>query len=107
MPNHKPFTLPPGEGAKVCVGGGAGFIGSHIAKRLKENGYHVTVVGECLVLFSFVLLLTVVKFWPCAAPRCSDGSATRNVHEPLRYLPKARDTTPAVRYNEVWRPWWP
>jgi len=38
------FTLPPGEGAKVCIGGGAGFIGSHIAKRLKENGYHVTVV---------------------------------------------------------------
>lgn len=44
MPDHKPFTLPPGEGAKVCVGGGAGFIGSHIAKRLKESGYHVTVV---------------------------------------------------------------
>ncbi|KAL3758983.1 hypothetical protein ACHAWU_003054 [Discostella pseudostelligera] len=41
---HKPFTLPPGNGAKVCIGGGAGFIGSHIAKRLKENGYHVTVV---------------------------------------------------------------
>jgi GDP-D-mannose 3',5'-epimerase len=38
------FTLPPGNGEKVCVGGGAGFIGSHIAKRLKENGYHVTVV---------------------------------------------------------------
>ena len=47
MPDHKPFTLPPGEGAKVCVGGGAGFIGSHIAKRLKESGYHVTVVGAC------------------------------------------------------------
>ena len=42
--NHKPFELPPGNGAKVCVGGGAGFIGSHIAKRLKEAGYHVTVV---------------------------------------------------------------
>jgi GDP-D-mannose 3',5'-epimerase len=40
----RPFTLPPGNGTKVCVGGGAGFIGSHIAKRLKENGYHVTVV---------------------------------------------------------------
>lgn len=38
------FTLPPGEGKKVCIGGGAGFIGSHIAKRLKENGYKVTVV---------------------------------------------------------------
>lgn len=50
MPDHKPFTLPPGEGAKVCVGGGAGFIGSHIAKRLKENGYHVTVVGAFCVL---------------------------------------------------------
>jgi hypothetical protein len=53
MSDHKTFTLPPGEGAKVCVGGGAGFIGSHIAKRLKESGYHVTVVGAfiaCLLL---------------------------------------------------------
>eukprot|EP01068_Selenidium_serpulae_P000469 Selendium_serpulae@DN1074_c0_g1_i1.p1 len=39
-----PFHLPPGNGTKVCIGGGAGFIGSHIAKRLKENGYHVTAV---------------------------------------------------------------
>lgn len=38
------FTLPPGNGTKVCIGGGAGFIGSHIAKRLKNAGYHVTVV---------------------------------------------------------------
>ena len=44
MPETSDFTLPAGEGKKVCVGGGAGFIGSHIAKRLKENGYHVTVV---------------------------------------------------------------
>merc|ERR1719261_895662 len=40
----KPFILPQGEGKKVCVGGGAGFIGSHIAKRLKENGWYVVVV---------------------------------------------------------------
>eukprot|EP00560_Eucampia_antarctica_P007957 CAMPEP_0197823982 /NCGR_PEP_ID=MMETSP1437-20131217/1294_1 /TAXON_ID=49252 ORGANISM="Eucampia antarctica, Strain CCMP1452" /NCGR_SAMPLE_ID=MMETSP1437 /ASSEMBLY_ACC=CAM_ASM_001096 /LENGTH=357 /DNA_ID=CAMNT_0043423425 /DNA_START=95 /DNA_END=1168 /DNA_ORIENTATION=- len=38
------YKLPAGNGTKVCIGGGAGFIGSHIAKRLKENGYHVTVV---------------------------------------------------------------
>uniref|UniRef100_A0A6U6DQ05 NAD-dependent epimerase/dehydratase domain-containing protein n=1 Tax=Odontella aurita TaxID=265563 RepID=A0A6U6DQ05_9STRA len=44
MTEHREFTLPPGDGAKVCIGGGAGFIGSHIAKRLKENGYKVTVV---------------------------------------------------------------
>ncbi|KAL7564220.1 hypothetical protein ACA910_021644 [Epithemia clementina (nom. ined.)] len=41
---HREFVLPPGEGKKVCVGGGAGFIGSHIARRLKEAGYHVIVV---------------------------------------------------------------
>jgi GDP-D-mannose 3',5'-epimerase len=44
MSEMKSWTLPPGNGAKVCVGGGAGFIGSHIAKRLKEAGYKVTVV---------------------------------------------------------------
>lgn len=38
------WTLPPGEGKRVCVGGGAGFIGSHIARRLKEAGYYVVVV---------------------------------------------------------------
>jgi len=26
---------------KVCVGGGAGFIGSHLARRLKNEGYYV------------------------------------------------------------------
>mmetsp|Transcript_11085 Transcript_11085/g.26628 ORF Transcript_11085/g.26628 Transcript_11085/m.26628 type:complete len:368 (-) Transcript_11085:119-1222(-) len=40
----KPFELPKGEGKKACVGGGAGFIGSHIAKRLKENGWYVICV---------------------------------------------------------------
>ena len=40
----KEFTLPQGDGKKVCVGGGAGFIGSHIAKRLKGAGWHVTCV---------------------------------------------------------------
>merc|ERR1740130_2139514 len=38
------FELPKGEGKKVCVGGGAGFIGSHIAKRLKEAGWYVICV---------------------------------------------------------------
>lgn len=40
----KAFTLPPGEKKKVCVGGGGGFIGSWLAKRLKNAGYHVVVV---------------------------------------------------------------
>ena len=35
------FTLPPGANMRVCVGGGAGFIGSHIAKRLLQAGYYV------------------------------------------------------------------
>jgi GDP-D-mannose 3',5'-epimerase len=29
--------------AKVCIGGGAGFIGSHLGKRLKDEGYYVVV----------------------------------------------------------------
>jgi len=29
---------------KVCVAGGGGFIGSHTAKRLKEQGHHVVAV---------------------------------------------------------------
>jgi len=40
----KPFELPKGEGKKVCIGGGAGFIGSHLAKRLKEAGWYVICV---------------------------------------------------------------
>jgi GDP-D-mannose 3', 5'-epimerase len=44
MSDMSTFALPAGEGKKVCVGGGAGFIGSHIARRLKQNGYKVTVV---------------------------------------------------------------
>jgi len=28
---------------RVCVAGGGGFIGSHVAKRLKEEGHHVVV----------------------------------------------------------------
>lgn len=32
---------PPQPGAKVCIGGGAGFIGSHLAKRMMAEGWHV------------------------------------------------------------------
>jgi len=28
---------------RICVGGGAGFIGSHLARRLKKEGHHVVV----------------------------------------------------------------
>jgi len=35
------WTLPPGKGKKVCVSGSGGFIGSHIAKHLKQVGYFV------------------------------------------------------------------
>ena len=35
------FTLLLGNRAKVCVDRGAGFIRSHVAKRLKEVGYKV------------------------------------------------------------------
>jgi predicted dinucleotide-binding enzyme len=34
-------SLSGGKKMKVCVLGGAGFIGSHIAKRLKDEGHHV------------------------------------------------------------------
>lgn len=30
--------------AKVCIAGGAGFIGSHLGKRLKADGYYVVAV---------------------------------------------------------------
>jgi len=40
----KAFDLPKGDGRKVCVGGGSGFIGSHIAKRLKEADWYVICV---------------------------------------------------------------
>jgi prephenate dehydrogenase len=53
--NHNGLTLPAGEVAKftlekkmnkVLITGGAGFIGSHLTKRLVKNGYDVTVVDN-------------------------------------------------------------
>jgi len=29
---------------RICIGGGAGFIGSHVSKRLKEEGHHTVAV---------------------------------------------------------------
>ena len=85
MADHKPFTLPPGEGAKVCVGGGAGFIGSHIAKRLKENGYHVTVVGafaafSLVRFFSFLFTLFLGRLCKEGLTRGSRKADTEGFH---------------------------
>jgi len=38
------WTPPEGNGTRVCIGGGAGFIGSHIAQRLMKAGYYVVCV---------------------------------------------------------------
>jgi len=35
------FAPEAGEKPKVCVGGGAGFIGSHLAMRLRKDGWYV------------------------------------------------------------------
>mmetsp|Transcript_10643 Transcript_10643/g.19273 ORF Transcript_10643/g.19273 Transcript_10643/m.19273 type:complete len:354 (+) Transcript_10643:49-1110(+) len=39
-----PWKVPDGDGKRVCIGGGAGFIGSHIAKTLKASNWHVICV---------------------------------------------------------------
>jgi len=47
MAPHTTFTLAtpsPPKSVRVCIGGGAGFIGSHIAKRMKQAGYWVRCV---------------------------------------------------------------
>lgn len=40
----QPATETSGESApqrRVCIGGGAGFIGSHLGRRLKREGWYV------------------------------------------------------------------
>lgn len=79
MSGMSEFTLPPGNGTKVCVGGGAGFIGSHIAKRLKAAGYHVTVVdwkrNEFMEESEFcdVFILDDLRKLEVAVKACSGG----------------------------------
>jgi len=41
MPYEVPINLYGERPYKVCIGGGAGFIGSHLAKELKRQGHHV------------------------------------------------------------------
>lgn len=38
-----PVVVSPDKKLKICICGGAGFIGSHIAKRMKEQGHTVVV----------------------------------------------------------------
>ena len=44
-PPHSPHIMadapPPPPMRRVCMGGGAGFIGSHLTKRLMSEGWHV------------------------------------------------------------------
>lgn len=51
---------------KVCIGGGAGFIGSHIAKRLREevkknNSFLSFVFFVCLFIYLFVCLFVILS----------------------------------------------
>ena len=41
---------------RVCIGGGAGFIGSHLAKRLKEEVLYIVFILEwTFYLYNFIL----------------------------------------------------
>ena len=86
MPDFKEFTLPAGEGKKVCVGGGAGFIGSHIAKRLKENGIWSKMVyvpkaghvpGKQVLISSARRDKAVVTLYPLVLPMMLSGEIDR------------------------------
>ena len=52
---------------RVCIGGGAGFIGSHIAKRLRAEVVILHFVS-CLILSRvvmwFVLTGKTMSLWP-------------------------------------------
>jgi hypothetical protein len=45
-PTTHPEEVGPDGKIKVCIGGGAGFIGSHIAKKLKEMGGYYVVCAD-------------------------------------------------------------
>lgn len=51
-----PEEIGPDGKVRVCVGGGAGFIGSHIAKRLKEDVSHVCDCPQKLLMFELGML---------------------------------------------------
>jgi GDP-D-mannose 3',5'-epimerase len=40
---QKPKMATPNRPLRICIGGGAGFIGSHLARRLKSEGHYVVV----------------------------------------------------------------
>jgi GDP-D-mannose 3',5'-epimerase len=46
LPDHQVVTgsITMATKLRVCVGGGAGFIGSHLAKRMKSEGHYVICV---------------------------------------------------------------
>jgi hypothetical protein len=59
--------LAPNGALRVCIGGGAGFIGSHIAKKLKEmvcESHLVSIVLRLIrVVMWFVPIGKIMNLW--------------------------------------------
>jgi hypothetical protein len=43
---------------RVCIGGGAGFIGSHIAKRLMAEVFIIT--NYCILVYSYFCIYVCI-----------------------------------------------
>jgi nucleoside-diphosphate-sugar epimerase len=52
-----------GEKLRICIGGGGGFIGSHLASRLHKEGHYVILAGNNIVFVYIRLLFFVFDFF--------------------------------------------